>query len=151
MRTQALRIISLVVFCTIIVATCKKDDKVTDLEISEITVVDNSVQISGKIASLSGNKNTEFGVCYATKNTPLATDTVFRLGSPKIGNFSAEIKDLKRNKTYYFRAFIKEGDSYLYDDVKSASIIAIAPVASSVAASSITETTVTLNGTVNPN
>ena len=130
MRTQALRIISLVVFCTFIVATCKKDDPVTALVISDITVVDNSVKISGKITSLSGNKNSELRCLLCHKEYySWQQILLFRLGSPKIGNFSAEIKDLKRNKTYYFRAFIKEGDSYLYDNVRSAAITAIAPVA----------------------
>jgi len=111
MKTNALRFISLALICAFIITTCKKDEKVTDLEITDVTVVDNTVKVSGKIISLSGNKNSDYGVAYSIKNnSPVITDTVVRLGTPTVGPFSAEIKELKRNKTYYFRGFIKEGD-----------------------------------------
>ncbi|MBK7131846.1 MAG: hypothetical protein IPH69_03195 [Bacteroidales bacterium] len=152
MKTKALRFISLALICAFIITTCKKDEKVTDLEITDVTVVDNTVKVSGKIISLSGNKNSDYGVAYSIKNnSPVITDTVVRLGTPTVGTFSADIKDLKRNKTYFFRGFIKEGDTYLYDNVRSALITAIPPVATSKAAASVAETTVTLNGSVNPN
>jgi len=152
MRTTALRYISLVVICAFIITTCKKDDKVTDLEITDVTVSDNTVIIKGTINSLSGNKNSDYGVCYAISNSnPSATDTSLNLGQPKVGTFSAEIKNLKRNKTYNFRGFIKEGDTYIYDQVRTAQIIAIPPTATTKAASAAAETTITLNGSVNPN
>jgi len=152
MRTKTLRYLLLVVMCAFTITTCKKDDKITDLEITDVSVTENTVKVSGKIISLSGNKNTEYGVAYSIKNnSPVITDTIVRLGSPAVGTFSAEIKDLKRNKTYHFRGFIKEGDSYLYDNVRTALITAIPPVATSKAATTVAETTVTLNGSVNPN
>lgn len=152
MKTKALRFLSLTVIFALILTTCKKDENITDIEITDVAVVDNTVKVSGKIISLSGNKNSDYGVAYSIKNSsPVISDTVVKLGTPAIGTFSAEIKDLKRNKTYHFRGFIKEGDSYLYDNVRTALITAILPAASSKTASSAAETTVTLNGSVNPN
>jgi uncharacterized protein (TIGR02145 family) len=148
MRTL-IKFVSIFMIFFLMIITCKKPEKFTDLEITDLTVVENSVKISGKITSLSGNQISDFGVCYGTKDNPVATDTVLRLGTPKVGVFTTEIKDLKRNKTYYFRAFIKEGDKYVYDDLRSAVIVAIAPVVSAVAASDINETSATLNGSVN--
>jgi len=151
MKTKALRISLLVVLSIFIITTCRKDDKFTVFEISEVKVTDNSVKVTGSIVSISGNGNTEYGVAYGTKNNPSVTDTVFKLGLPKVGPFTAEIKNLKRNKTYYFRGYIKEGNEYLYDDVRSATIVAILPEATSKPVGSLAETTVTLNGSVNPN
>jgi uncharacterized protein (TIGR02145 family) len=152
MKRIVLRFISLAVICAFIITTCKKDEKVTNFEITDVTVVDNTVKVSGKIISLSGVKNSDYGVAYSIKNSnPVISDTAFRLGTPAVGPFTAEIKDLKRNKMYYFRGFIKEGDTYLYDNVRTAQIVAIPPVSTSKAAASVAETTVTLNGSVNPN
>ena len=152
MKTKAVRFISLIVIFAFILTTCKKDENITDIEITDVTVVDNMVKVNGKIISLSGNKNSDYGVAYSIKNSsPVITDTVVKLGTPAVGAFSAEIKDLKRNKTYHFRGFIKEGDTYLYDKVRTALITAIPPVASSKTATLMAETTVTLNGSVNAN
>jgi len=151
MRNKNLSIFLLVVISVFIITTCKKDEKTTEFEITEVTVTDNTVTIKGTIVSISGNGNTDYGVCYGTKNNPSVTDTALRMGAPKVGPFTAEIKNLKRNKTYFFRGFIKEGDEYIYDRVRSATIAAVLPEATTKAASSPAETAVTLNGSVNPN
>jgi len=151
MRTKALKNIVLVVFSVFLITTCKKDEKITEFEITDVTVVGNAVKMNGTIVSISGNNNTDFGVAYSTKNNPSLSDTVLRMGAPKVGPFSAEIKNLKRNTTYFFRGFIKEGNDYIYDKVRSVTIVAILPEATSKPASSIAETTVTLNGSTNPN
>jgi len=78
MRTTALKYISLVVICAFIITTCKKDDKVTDLEITDVTVSDNTVIIKGTINSLSGNKNSDYGVCYAISNS-IAIQLIIRI------------------------------------------------------------------------
>ncbi len=151
MGSKFLKLILAIVICTFIITTCKKDHGITDFEVTEVAVTDNTVKVTGKINSLSDSPITAFGVCYSTKSNPVATDTALSLGVPKVGPFTASITSLKRNKTYYFKAFIKEGDNYLYDDVRSATIAAIAPGATSAAASNIGETSATLNGSVNPN
>lgn len=151
MRSNFLRLISAIVICSFIITTCKKDHKTTEFEISEVTITDNTVKVSGKIISLSDNPITGFGVCYSTKGNPVATDTAVNLGTPSVGPFSATITNLKRNTTYYFRAFIKEANNYLYDDVRNAVIPAIPPSGTSMAAGNISESSATLNGSVNPN
>jgi uncharacterized protein (TIGR02145 family) len=151
MESKFLRLISVGVICLFIITTCKKDHGITDFEVTEVTVTDNSVKVTGKINSLSDSPISAYGVCYSTKNNPTATDTAVNLGVPKVGTFTASINNLKRNKTYYLKAFVKEGDNYLYDDIRSAVIAAIAPGGTSAAATGISESSATLNGNVNPN
>ncbi|HLP74966.1 MAG TPA: hypothetical protein VK155_18830, partial [Bacteroidales bacterium] len=143
----------LVVAMLLLIATCKKDEKtVTVFEVIDLQVSDNSVRINGKITSLSGNNITDYGICYSVKNnSPVATDTALHLGVPEVGAFSATINNLQRNKTYYFRGFIREAGQYLYDDVRSAKIEAVAPSAITAAAGSIAESSAVLNGSVNAN
>lgn len=151
MKSNFLRLISAAVICFFIITTCKKDHKTTEFEITDVTVTGNTVKVTGKIMSLSDNPITDFGVCYSTKGNPVATDTAVNLGNPAVGPFSATITNLKRNSTYYFRAFIREANNYLYDEIRNAAIPAIPPSGNSVAAGNITESSATLNGVVNPN
>jgi uncharacterized protein (TIGR02145 family) len=131
------------------IITCKKtEDIVTDFKIDEVVINGNTVKINGEITSLSGKNNTEYGVCYATQNNPTLSDQVKNLGKPKVGAFAVEIANLELNKTYYFKAFIKESDSYVFDNVRSAFLSPLAPTVTTTAVTGISSGAATGGGNI---
>jgi uncharacterized protein (TIGR02145 family) len=149
MKKRVSGTLMLILLSMFFIITCKKtQDAVTDFMINEVVINGNTVKITGKISSLSGTNNTEYGVCYATQSNPTLNDKVKMLGVPKVGSFTAEITGLTLNQTYYFKAFIKEGSSYLYDDVRSAFIAPMAPAVTTAAVTSISASGVSCGGNV---
>lgn len=70
--------------------------------VTAVTLI--SAQSGGNISSDGGFPITERGICYATTENPLVTNTKITSGSG-IGNYSVSLTNLTSNTTYYVRAY----------------------------------------------
>jgi hypothetical protein len=83
----------------------------TDIEI-------NSAKVSGSIIDL-GEGVTDYGHCYAKSPNVSYTSLKTSLGVPgDTGLFISELYDLSGGTTYYIKAYIKNGNKYVYGEEK---------------------------------
>ncbi len=117
------------------------------------TITSTTATLNGNITSDGGATITARGFVYATSNAGLtientAADTVIVSGTT--GVFTENITGLTAGTTYYYTAYAINSVDTTYGEVQSftteAVVGAVAPTASTTAASDITSTTATLNG-----
>ncbi len=108
--------------------------------------------LNGDLTSIGLAAITEGGFVYAISNEDLIIDAA---GVAKevvngiaTGDFEKEITGLTAGTTYYYRAYATNSFGTAYGRVQSFTTLAVAPTASTTAASNITSTTATLNGNI---
>ena len=112
-------------------------------------ITSTTATLNGNITSDGGAEITERGFVYATSNTDLIIGTTGVTNvtvSGTTGTFNSAITGLTAGTTYYYRAYATNSVNTTYGDEQSFTTLAVAPTASTTAATGITSTTATLNG-----
>jgi len=125
--------------------------EVTTTEISGITKT--SAVTGGNITSEGGTPVTARGVCWNVASGPTTANSKTTDGSGS-GSFASSITGLAANTKYYVRAYATNIGGTAYGNEISFTTNAAAsipPTAAIAAATSVTNTTATLNGAVNAN
>ena len=122
MKRVFLAIISILILA--IFSTCEKFDfnPATKVKTLDATPELISLSVTGKIVELSGIKNDDYGVCYASHADPTVDDNIVSAGKPKVGEFTTRIENLEMGDQIYVRVYCKDGDEYVYGDVKTATL-----------------------------
>jgi len=123
---------------------------VPTLSTTVITAVTATTATSGgDITSNGGATVTASGVCWSTTVNPIATGNhTTDVASVTTGAFTSSITGLTANTKYYVRAFATNDKGTAYGDEISFTTLQL-PTAITEDATLVTNTTVTLNGTVN--
>ena len=118
-------------------------------------ITSTTATLNGNITSDGGATITARGFVYATSNADLiigTTDVTNVIVSGTTGVFTENITGLTAGTKYYYRAYATNSVDTTYGEVQSftteAVAGAVAPTASTAAASAITSTTATLNGNI---
>ncbi len=120
---------------------------VTTQAVSGIT--SDSATGNGNITSLGGPDPTAHGVCWDTTANPDTSDNHTDEGAAgATGAFTSSITGLSANTTYYVRAYATNTAGTAYGNEVSFTTNGIAPTVTTQAASDITATTATGNGTI---
>jgi uncharacterized protein (TIGR02145 family) len=133
---------------------CQKLDfsTVTKSNIQNVTVRDAStVKVEMQIFDLSDDAHPDYGVCYSeTNQLPTVADSKVAKGAPGIiKTDSIILQGLQPGSKIYIRAFVMNGSEPQYSfNVKDATLPML-PSTATLAATNITQTAATLNGTVN--
>lgn len=111
-------ILTAVVFLT---TTCEKFETlpVTKLRTDYAHAGILNATVSGRIVDLSGDNNTEYGICFAIHENPTINDFNVANENPQLGEFSIDVENLTHNTLYYVRTFCKDGNSYVYGNTLS--------------------------------
>ena len=86
-----------------------------------------TVKLSGTLTCLTQVKDVKLGFLYGTSSIPTqeveatSTSKIFNLGKGNI-EFTVELPNLERGKTYSYRAFTNDGFHYNYGDIYSFTI-----------------------------
>ena len=114
-------------------------------------ITSTTATLNGNITSDGGAAITARGFVYATSNTDLiigTTGVTNVTASGTTGTFNSAITGLTAGTTYYYRAYATNSVNTTYGNVQSFTTLAVAPTASTTAASDITSSTATLNGNI---
>jgi len=104
---------------------------------------------NGNITVLGVPNPTAYGVCWNTTGTPTTSDNKADNGTASAtGAFTASMTGLTANATYHVRAFAINTAGTSYGSEVTFTTSAIAPTVTTQAASSITSTTATGNGSI---
>jgi uncharacterized protein (TIGR02145 family) len=133
-----------------ILHSCKKRTvpEVTTAEVSGITQT-NAVS-GGNVTNNGGAEVTARGVCWNTAQNPSIANSKTSDGTGN-GIFTSSITGLTANTTYYIRAYATNSEGTNYGNEVSFATLCTVPSATTNAATSLANTTATLNGTVNAN
>jgi uncharacterized protein (TIGR02145 family) len=104
----------------------------------------------GNITSDGGGSISVRGVCWDVTSPPTTGDSR-TLNGPGTGTYVSNLTGLTPNTTYYVRAYATNSAGTAYGNEVPFATAKIAPTATTSAATDITPTAVTLNGTVNAN
>jgi hypothetical protein len=138
----------------VLITACQKLDfgTVTKSNIQTVTVRDAStVKVEMQIFDLSDDAHPDYGVCYSeTNQLPTVADSKVAKGAPgTIKTDSIILQGLQPGSKIYIRAFVMNGSSPQYSlNVKDATLPQL-PATTTLAATNISQTAATLNGTVN--
>jgi uncharacterized protein (TIGR02145 family) len=113
------------------------------------SITQTSATSGGNITNNGGATVTASGVCWSTSANPVATGSHTTDGTPA-GIFTSSITGLTPGVTYYVRAYATNSAGTAYGNVISFTTLQ-PPSATTTAATSVTNTTATLNGSVNAN
>jgi uncharacterized protein (TIGR02145 family)/uncharacterized repeat protein (TIGR02059 family) len=153
MSKKTVFLIFLLTVCFIISTCERKFEKVMEVSTGTSTdITSNSATVGGQIIDL-GEGVTQHGHCYAKTPTPTVAGLKTQLGVPVVtGDFTSNLKDLEPGTKYYVRAYLNDGKEPVYGKETSFyTVSASPPIVTTTAATSVTNTTATLNGTVNAN
>jgi len=109
---------------------------------------------NGNITNLGVPFPTSYGICWNTTGLPTTSNSKVDLGAKSAtGAFTAAITGLTANTTYKARAYAinEAGTSYGTEVTFTTTSSLVAPTATTNAATSITTTGATLNGSINAN
>ena len=146
-------ILLFLLFAVSVLTTCRKLEKVmmvTTGSVSDTTY--NSASISGQIVDL-GEGVTEHGHCYATNPNVAVSGLKTAKGVPSgEGEFTSQLTNLEPGTKYYVAAYITDGTKPVYGKEISFTTFSVTPpVITTTDATLVTNTTATLNGSVNAN
>jgi hypothetical protein len=137
-------------FSLLLTTGCKKKEVpvVTTTAVSNVTA---SGATSGGNVTSDGNVNVSArGVCWSTGQSPTISDSHTTDGSGT-GTFTSAITGLNPGTTYHLRSYATNGEGTGYGNIVSFATLGSAALTTTLDAASITTTTATLNGLVNPN
>lgn len=105
--------------CSLFVMGCSDDDKidntatVSNLTIGEVT--STSASLSAELSAASMQNFIKKGFCYSTSAEPTIDNATL---CEMTGDFSATLRDLQPNTTYYVKAYALIGDNLVYTEQK---------------------------------
>ena len=105
--------------CSLFVFGCSDDDKidntasVSNLTIGEVT--STSASLSAELSAASMQNFIKKGFCYSTSAEPTIDNATL---CEMTGDFSATLRDLQPNTTYYVKAYALIGDNLVYTEQK---------------------------------
>jgi len=146
--------LALTAIAFVLITACQKLDfsTVTKSNIQNVTVHDAStVKVEMQIFDLSDDAHPDYGVCYSTTNQlPTIADSKVAKGVPgAIKTDSIILQDLMPGSKIFIRAYVMNGNNPEYSfNVKDATLPQL-PAVVTQAATAITQTTATVNGSVN--
>jgi len=131
---------------------CKKEEIPTaTLTTSVITnITGTSASSGGNITDDGGSTVTVRGVCWSTGITPTIADNKTTDGAGA-GTFTSNMPELKGGTAYYVRAYATNSAGTGYGMAMSFKTLGQEPLATTQAATNVTATSATLNGTINAN
>jgi uncharacterized protein (TIGR02145 family) len=132
---------------------CKKDEpaKIAVLSTTPVTNITVTTATSGgTISSDGGASITARGVCWSSSVDPSTSDSKTS-DNNGIGQFVSNISDLSAGTTYHVRAYAINSVGTAYGEDITFLTLGQSPVATTMAATNISATGATLNGTVNAN
>ena len=141
------------VFAFLLATGCKKDEpvKLSGISTTPVTNITASTATSGgTISSSGGAAITARGVCWGTSANPTTSDSKTSNGTGT-GQFVSEITGLTAGTTYHVRAYAINTAGTAYGADVQFATPGQSPTCETLAATNITATGATLNGTVNPN
>jgi len=117
---------------------------------SVLDISDSTASCSGTVDSDGGAMLTARGFCWSQNNNPTILDDTTWNGSG-LGVFSATLKGLECNTTYYFKAYVTNSVGTAYGSLEEFSTVAcpvFLPEVSTLAAYDISDSVATSGGTV---
>lgn len=105
--------------CSLFIVGCSDDDKidntasVSNLTIGEVT--STSASLSAELSAASMQNFIKKGFCYSTSAEPTIDNAML---CEMTGDFSATLRDLQPNTTYYVKAYALIGDNLVYTEQK---------------------------------
>lgn len=105
--------------CCLFIVGCSDDDKidntasVSNLTIGEVT--STSASLSAELSAASMQNFIKKGFCYSTSAEPTIDNATL---CEMTGDFSATLRDLQPNTTYYVKAYALIGDNLVYTEQK---------------------------------
>lgn len=105
--------------CSLFIVGCSDDDKidntasVSNLTIGEVT--STSASLSAELSAASMQNFIKKGFCYSTSAEPTIDNATL---CEMTGDFSATLRDLQPNTTYYVKAYALIGDNLFYTEQK---------------------------------
>jgi hypothetical protein len=116
-------------------------------------ITGNTATGNGTITTMGSPNPTYHGFCYGTSVHPTTANSTVNLGGAKtVGTFTGPITGLTANTTYYVRTYATNSTSTVYgEEVSFTTLTTDKPLATTLAASNITDSSITFNGTVTAN
>ena len=143
--------ILLIILFGLIIFSCKKDEKVPALTTSAvINILGTSATAGGTITNEGTATVLSRGVCWSTGTTPTIADNK-TLDGAGAGSFTSSITGLNGATVYYVRAYATNSVGTGYGMAMSFTSLGQAPTPTNSAATNVTTTSATINGSVNPN
>ena len=105
--------------CSLFIVGCSDDDKidntasVSNLTIGEVT--STSASLSAELSAASMQNFIKKGFCYSTSAEPTIDNATL---CEMTGDFSATLRELQPNTTYYVKAYALIGDNLVYTEQK---------------------------------
>ena len=105
--------------CSLFIVGCSDDDKidntasVSNLTIGEVT--STSASLSAELSAASMQNFIKKGFCYSTSAEPTIDNATL---CEMTGDFSATLRDLQPNTTFYVKAYALIGDNLVYTEQK---------------------------------
>lgn len=105
--------------CSLFIVGCSDDDKidntasVSNLTIGEVT--STSASLSAELSAASMQNFIKKGFCYSTSAEPTIDNATL---CEMTGDFSATLRDLQPNTTYYVKAYALIGENLVYTEQK---------------------------------
>lgn len=105
--------------CSLFIVGCSDDDKIdntasiSNLTIGEVT--STSASLSAELSAASMQNFIKKGFCYSTSAEPTIDNATL---CEMTGDFSATLRDLQPNTTYYVKAYALIGDNLVYTEQK---------------------------------
>ena len=130
--------------------TFHTSDVVVELTLDEALLTATSARINGAVIGLADTDKSliEVGMFYSSKDGEVENGQGTKLVASEISSDNAVSFDLSKltfGTTYYYCSYVKQGDSYVYGEVKT---FVAGSVTLSLSAGSITATTAQISGTV---
>jgi uncharacterized protein (TIGR02145 family) len=132
---------------------CKKDEpaKLPTLTTTGVTAITASTASGGgTISSDGGAAITVRGVCWGLTEGPTTSDTKTSDGTGK-GQFTSSLTGLAAGTSYHIRAYATNSAGTAYGEDMTFVTLGQAPLATTLAATNITSSGATLNGTITAN
>lgn len=143
-------LIIIIIILLNLIGGCKKEKTpvISTTAVSNITAT--TATSGGNITDEGSSTVISRGVCWSTSTSPTVADNKTTDGAGA-GSFSSNITGLKEGIVYYVRAYSTNSGGTGYGMVMSFATLGKSPDPIISAATNINPTSVTLNGSVNPN
>ena len=130
--------------------TFHTSDVVVELTLDEALLTATSARINGAVTGLADADKSliEVGVFYSSEEGKVENGQGIKLTASEISSDNAvsfDLSELVFGTTYYYCSYVKQGESYVYGEVKT---FVAGSVSLNLSAGSITATTAQISGTV---